>query len=179
MAQPSFFTVLDSYPIETIHPRRAGRSPNQLGRKSKDKGRWSVGLKLCWIVNDTGAVVNFGWSSMNAPDQIFHGLAQRLEGQSVVLADWGFRSKTGVPDNLKLCKKGTWNERMQVETALSMVTRVLNLKHMEHRVSHYVTAHLAYALTVYNLLLEFSRELLGWVDCPEKRFRMSIAHFSL
>ena len=150
LAQPSFFTVMDSYPIETIRPCRAGRSPNQLGCKSKDKGRWSVGLKLCWMVNDTGAVVNFGWSTMNTPDQLFHGMAQKLQGKSVVLADWGFRSKEGVPDNLKLCKKGTWNERMQVETALSMVTRVLTLKHLEHRVSKYVTAHLAYAVTVYN-----------------------------
>ena len=39
LAQPSFFTVIDSYPIETIRPCREGRSPNQLGRKSKDKGR--------------------------------------------------------------------------------------------------------------------------------------------
>ena len=128
---------------------------------------------------------------MNAPDQIFHGLAQKLEGKTVVLADWGFRSEDGVPDNFKLCKKGTWNERMQadrparcrfvqdVETALSMVMRVLNLKYMEHRVSKYMTAHLAYAVTVYNLLLEFPRELLGWEDSPEKCFRMSIAQLSL
>ena len=35
--------VVDSYPIELIFPIRAGRSQQQFGAKSKDKGRWSVG----------------------------------------------------------------------------------------------------------------------------------------
>ena len=33
-------------------------------------------------------------------------------------------AKAAIPANLKLCQKGTWNERMRVETALSMVTVV-------------------------------------------------------
>src|SRR5579864_3805900 len=39
LAQPSTLNVVDSYPIELIFPIRAGRSKQQLGTKSKDKGR--------------------------------------------------------------------------------------------------------------------------------------------
>src|SRR5579875_2075401 len=38
LADPTFFTVIDSYPVELIFPIRAGRSPAQVGRKCKDKG---------------------------------------------------------------------------------------------------------------------------------------------
>lgn len=177
LADSSTFTVMDSDPIERIHPRRQGRSRTQLGKKSKDKGRWSVGIKRCWQLNNAGGVVNFGWSTMNAPDKLFNGLAQRLSGKSIVLTDLGFRAQEGVPENLKLCKKGTWNERMQVETALSMVTRVMNLKRLDHRRNSSLTAHLAYAVTVFNLLLDCSRPLFHWKG--HDALHMSIAHFSL
>jgi hypothetical protein len=39
LAAPSFFTVIDSYPIELLFPIRQGRSPQQVGKKGKDKGR--------------------------------------------------------------------------------------------------------------------------------------------
>jgi hypothetical protein len=44
MADPTFFTVMDSYPIELIFPIREGRSPLQIGKKGQDKGRCSVGI---------------------------------------------------------------------------------------------------------------------------------------
>lgn len=59
---------------------------------------------------------------MNVHDQHFHPVIERVNGQNIVLADYGFRCVEGIPDNCKLCAKGTWNERMCVETALSMVT---------------------------------------------------------
>lgn len=179
LGDPSFFVVMDSYPIELLHPRRAGRAKYSLAKKSKDKGRWSVGIKWCCVLNDFGEVVNFGWMPMNRHDQVFYPLASALRGQAVVLADWGYRSadKTNVPDNLKLCKKGSWNERMQVETALSLLTRVMNLKRMDHRREAYLTAHLAYVAAVFNVLLAWSRELFGWVG--EDAFKMHLATFSL
>jgi len=39
LAKPGFFTVIDSYPIELLFPIRQGRSPQQVGKKGKDKGR--------------------------------------------------------------------------------------------------------------------------------------------
>lgn len=68
LAQPSFFTVVDSYPIELLFPIRQGRNPQQLGKKSKDKGRWSVGIKLCWLLNNQRQVVAWDWDTMNVHD---------------------------------------------------------------------------------------------------------------
>ncbi|AZI45092.1 hypothetical protein EHF33_19635 (plasmid) [Deinococcus psychrotolerans] len=116
---------------------------------------------------------------MNRHDQVFYPLVKAVGEQAIVLADWGYRSaeKTLVPANLKLCKKGTWNERMQVETAFSLLTRVVNLKRMDHRREAYLTAHLAYVAAVFNVLLAWSREWFGWVS--EDVFKMHLATFSL
>jgi len=38
MAKPTFFTVIDTYPIELIFLIRAGRTKQQIGKKNKDKG---------------------------------------------------------------------------------------------------------------------------------------------
>lgn len=179
LGEPSFFTVLDSYPIELIHPCRQGRAKTSLAKKSKDKGRWSVGIKWCVAINDQSEIVNFGWTTMNCHDQVFFPLITAFNEKTIVLADWGFRSadKTSIPSCLKLCKKGTWNERMQVETAFSVLTRIMNLKHMDHRREAYLTAHLAYVAGVCNLLLTWSRELFNWKG-PDA-FRMHLATFSL
>ena len=65
LAEPSFFTVIDSYPIELLFPIRQGRSTKQVGKKGRDKGRWSVGLKRCWLLNDMGKVVTWDYDTMN------------------------------------------------------------------------------------------------------------------
>lgn len=79
LAAPSFFTVIDSYPIELLFPIRQGRSPQQVGKKGKDKGRWSVGIKLCWLLNDSGQVVAWDWATMHVHDQHFHWLGKGHE----------------------------------------------------------------------------------------------------
>lgn len=175
LAEPSFFTVLDSYPVELLFPIREGRSSKQIGKKGRDKGRWSVGIKLCWLLNDVGKVVAWDWATINVYDKHFHPLIRPLEGQTIVLADLGFRDQNGVPDNLKLCPKGTWNERMVVETALSMVTVVCSLKKLHHRVCSYLKAHLAFVAVMFNVLLELFHQLHPQAD----PFQMSIAEFSL
>ena len=93
LAEPSFFTVIDSYPIELIFPVRAGRSPKQVGKKGRDKGRWSVGLKLCWLLNEAGHVVAWDVDTMNVHDQHFLPLLAPFDGQTIVLADSGFRNR--------------------------------------------------------------------------------------
>ena len=175
LAQPSFFTVIDSYPIELLFPIRQGRSPQQVGKKGKDKGRWSVGVKLCWLLNDHGQVVAWDWATMNTHDQHFHHVIEPLREVSIVLADVGFRSAAGIPDNLKLCPKGTWNERMCVETALSMVTVVCGLKHMHHRLRPYIQSRLASVVAMFNVLLSLFHQIHPDAD----PFQMSIAEFSL
>ena len=46
MAEPTFFTAVDTYPIELIFPIREGRSQQQVGKKGRDKGRWSIGIRF-------------------------------------------------------------------------------------------------------------------------------------
>ena len=65
---------------------------------------------------------------MNVKDKHFNPLVDPFIGKTIVLADYGFRDKDGVPENMKICKKGTWNERMCVETALSLVTVICRLE---------------------------------------------------
>ena len=44
LESPTFFTVGDSFPIELIFPIREGHSKKQVGKKNKDKGRWSISI---------------------------------------------------------------------------------------------------------------------------------------
>ena len=50
--------------------------------------------------------------------------------------------------------------RMIVETVLSMMTRIFDLKRMHHRLPETLRMHLAYALTLFNLLVI----LVNWSD---------------
>jgi hypothetical protein len=172
---PSFFTVADSFPIELIFPIREGRSAKQLGKKNKDKGRWSIGIKLGWILNSLGRVIGWQWLPMNAHDQDFNAEIEKWGGQTVTLTDLGFRCKDALPDNIKLCEKGTWNERMMVETVFSMLTVVCGMKKIFHRVSQYIEARLAYTAAMFNVLLALYHEL----HPDEPPHKMSIAEFSL
>ena len=175
LESPSFFTVGDSFPIELLFPIREGRSKKQIGKKNKDKGRWSIGIKLCWVLNNLGRVIGWQWRPMNAHDQEFNAEIEQWEGETITLTDLGFRCKDGVPDNIKLCEKGTWNERMIVETAFSMLTVVCDMKKIFHRVSEYIEARLAYTAAMFNVLLALYHELHP--DVPAHK--MSIAEFSL
>jgi hypothetical protein len=175
MEQPSVLNVVDSFPIELIFPIRAGRSVQQFGTKSRDKGRWSVGVKLCWILNRCGRVCGWIWDKMNYADNKFLDFFEEYDTQAVILADWGFRCADGVPDNVKLCKKGTWNNRMVVETSFSLLTVVCNAKKIHHRLEPYIEARLAYTVAMFNILLKLFHAL----HPAESDFKMSIAEFSL
>jgi len=45
LASVSTMSIVDTYGIELIYPRREGRSPRQLGRKGVSNGRWIIGVK--------------------------------------------------------------------------------------------------------------------------------------
>jgi hypothetical protein len=175
LSNPTFFTVIDSYPIELLFPIREGRSEQQVGKKGRDKGRWSIGIKFCLLLNDVCRVVNWDWATMNVNDKHFHPVVEPFIGETITLADFGFRDKDGVPENMKICKKGTWNERMCVETVFSMLTMVCDLKRIRHRLSAYLQMRLAYVVAMFNILLD-----LFHLRHPEAGpFKMSIAEFSL
>src|SRR5687767_11367038 len=71
MEQTSLLNVVDSFPIELLFPIHEGRSKQQYGGKNKDKGRWSVGIKVCWILNTFGQVCGWIWDKMNYSDNEF------------------------------------------------------------------------------------------------------------
>ena len=175
MAQPSVLNVVDSYPIELIFPIREGRSKHQCGKKAKDKGRWTVGVKFCWVLNTTGQVCAWIWDSLNYPDNGFLDFFETYDGEAIFMADWGFRRAEGVPANVKLCKKGTWNERMLIETSFSLLTVICNAKKIFHRTEPYIEAHFAYTAALFNVC----QRLFHLLHPEASPFKMSIAEFSL
>src|SRR5215831_11100763 len=102
-------------------------------------------------------------------------MMERHQDETIILADWGFRRVEGVPGNGKRCPKGTWNERMLVETALSRVSVVCGLKHLHHRAARYIQARLAAVGVMFNVLLALFHSLHPDAD----RWQISIAEFSL
>jgi hypothetical protein len=136
-----------------IHPIREGRSPRQIGKKGKSNWRWIVGMKLCWLINGRGQVVAWDWDTANVHDQVFLPMVEALADKSIVLADTGFNRAEGIPPNLKLCPRGDWNDRMLVETLLSLVTMVCSLKKVFHRTRHHFQTRLADVAAMFNSLL--------------------------
>jgi hypothetical protein len=175
LAQPSAFTVMDSYPIELLFPVREGRSQQQIGKKGRDKGRWIIGGRL-WVMLDTyGRIIEWHFLTLDHADKHFNRFATPFAGQTVTLTDLGFRDAQGAPDHLKFCQKGTWNERMVVETVFSMLTVVCNLKKLFHRTFTHLFAHLSCVAAMFNVLYTLFHQL----HPDASPFNMSIAEFSL
>ncbi len=51
----------------------------------------------------------------------------------IVLSDTAFHAAEGDPSDLKLCPRGEWQDRLLVESVLSMLTLVCHLKKVMHR----------------------------------------------
>jgi hypothetical protein len=159
LANPTLFTVIDSYGVELLHPAREGRRQQPLGKKGKSNRRWIVGAKLCWLVNAHGYVVAWDWDTANVHDPRFRPLAHQFEGETITLCDRGFVKAKEAARNLKVCAVKTWSERMLMETVFSLLTRIFHLKHRFHRTTHHRTAHFAYAAATFNLLIHWSGSL--------------------
>lgn len=95
--------------------------------------------------------------------------------QTITLTDLGFRDVAGVPDHLKFCHKGTWNERMVVETVFSMLTVVCHLKKVFHRTLTHLFARLSCVAAMFNVLYNLFHRL----HPVSRPFKLSIAEFSL
>src|SRR3989442_3967199 len=76
LAAPTVLGVIDTYGIELIHPMRAGRSPQQIGRKGLSNHRWIVGGKLCLGLNQLGFVVAWPGAPANVAERTFAWLNQ-------------------------------------------------------------------------------------------------------
>ena len=151
--EPSLLCVIDSYGVELIHPVRCGRNPTGWAEAGISNHRWIVGGKLCLALNRLGQIIGWAWATANAHDTWFHPLVEAFKDRCVLLADTGFHAAAGDPPNLKICQRGQWNDRMVVETALSMTTVVSHTKKMRHQAMDHFQSHLAMLVAAFNLLI--------------------------
>jgi hypothetical protein len=175
LAAPTVLGVIDTYGIELIHPMREGRSPQQIGRKGLSNHRWIVGGKLCLLLNQYGLVVAWACDTANVADNTFQGLIRQFEERMIVLSDTAFHAAEGDPTNLKLCPRGEWQDRMLVETVLSMLTLVCHLKQVMHRGWAYFQARLAFTMAAFNVLVQWH----GLQPNASGFVPLSLAEFSL
>ena len=115
-----------------------------------------------------GEVVRIGCCSANCHDTQFQCIIESFEEKMIVLADNGFHAKDGDPQNLKLCPKGQWNERMLIETVFSACEGPLNMKKMDYRLKNSLRARLQYTAAALNLCM-------NWMGTVQLHF----AHFKL
>lgn len=178
-AELTCFSILDSFGIEMIHPRREGRSPRQFGKKGLSNGRWIVGAKFCALVNQFGQISDWDYESANVCDNTFKEVMVTAHQQeSGVYSDGGFRrskKRGGNPANLVICERGQHNQRMLVETVFSLLTNVLHMKKLFQRAQDYLEARLGFAVAIYNLLVTWN----GIETDDAGRTKLSIAEFAL
>ncbi len=175
LASPTVLGVIDTYGIELIHPMREGHSPQQVGRKGLSNHRWIVGGKRCLLLNQYGVVVGWACATANVADNTFQWLIRQVDGRMIVLSDTACHAAEGDPANLKLCQRGEWQDRLLVETVLSMLTLVCHFKRVMPRVWEYFQARLAFTMAAFNVLVQwqgFRPNASGFVP-------LSIAEFSL
>jgi hypothetical protein len=175
LAAPTVLGVIDTYGIELIHPMREGRSPQQIGRKGLSNHRWIVGGKLCLLLNHWGLIVAWTCATANVADNTFQWLIRQFEEQMIGLSDTAFHAAEGDPRNLKLCLRGEWEDRMLVETVLSMLTVVLHFKKVMHRGWASFQARLAFTMAAFNVLVQWH----GLLPNASGFVPLSIADFSL
>lgn len=155
LAEPTILGVADSYGIELLHPRREGRTAEQLGTKGLSNKRWIVGAKFYFIANQFGRIVDWDLDQAHVHDKRFLSLIAKYEDRMVVFTDEGSISKDFKPANLRPCSKGVWNDRMGVETITSMMTLVAHTKKMMERKAAPLIARVAYLVAIFNLLLDW------------------------
>ena len=93
----------------------------------------------------------------------------------IVLSDTALHAAEGDPANLKLCQRGEWNDRILVETVLSMLTIVCHFKKVMHRAWASFQARLALTMAAFNVLVQWH----GLEPYASGFVPLSIAEFSL
>lgn len=177
LAEPTVFGVIDSYGIELCHPIRENHQPRRkrIGRKGFASWKWIVGGKFCLLTNKFGLITSWSVKTANVSDQEFLPLVEAVRGKMIVLADTGFRRKIEPPENLKICRRGTWNDRMLIETVFSLLSQVCKLKHLRQRVWAYFEMRLAFTVALFNLLQQWN----GLNFDENGVSHLSLAEFSL
>ena len=95
------------------------------GAQRPSNHRLIAGAKWFVLLNQEGLIVRVSCSAANSHDTIFHPFIQGLEHQMIVLCDQSFHATQGDSQNLKICRRGQWNERMLIETLFSLCVLVV------------------------------------------------------
>lgn len=171
LADPTLFTVLDSLGVEFIHPYREGRSTQTtaIAKKGVSNHRWVVGRKLAVLLNGRLEVVRTHDATGNVHDTRFNDQFRDLD--AIVLTDHGFKQRVGTPSNYKVCRRGSWGDRIWIETLFSLWTRICGFKRVFHRTVAGFEARVGYLTTLTNLVVNLN-ERLGFP-------RLSLAQWSL
>jgi hypothetical protein len=177
LAKATVLGVADSFGIELCHPIRERRQPQRkrFAKKGLSNWRWIVGGKLCIVANKLGLITAYKAATANVSDVQFHPLIEQFDGQMIVYVDKGFRAQKRNPENMKVCQRGTCNERMLIETVFSLLTQVCNLKRLRQRVFEYFEMRLAFTVALFNILQQWN----GLEFDEQGVFHLSMAKFSL
>ena len=65
----------------------------------------------------------------------------------------GFAKADWSDSNLRVCRRGEWNDRMLIESILSMLT--VDLKKVRHRCWTYFKTRLGFTMALFNLLVQW------------------------
>ena len=126
---------------------------------------WSIGLIVDW--DCATANVYDGSRSQHIVDNV--------TDQMGVFADEGFTKVDWHPVNLRICSRGQWNDRMLIETILSMLTGGCHLKKVTHRCWAYFKTRLAFTMALFNLLVQWD----GLPSDNDGFVPLSMAQFTL
>jgi hypothetical protein len=72
----------------------------------------------------------------------------------MVLGNTSFHAAAWDPANLPRCQRGEWQDRLLVETVLSMLPLVSHFKKAMHRVWGYFHARLVFTMAAFNVLVQ-------------------------
>jgi hypothetical protein len=114
-------------------------------------------------------------ATTHVADNPFPWRMRQCAEQRIVLSDTALHAAAGDPANLNLCQRGEGEDRLLVETVLSMLTVVCHCKKVMHRVWAYFYARLAFTMAAFNVLVQwhgFQPNASGFVP-------LSMAEFSL
>jgi hypothetical protein len=152
LAGPTMLGCIDSYGVEFIHPNRERQKRPRIAKKGLSNKRWIVGGKACVELNNLGQVIDFDTAPANTHDSAFLELPKRIDTTTIVLGDGHFHDKDGLSKNVKVCKRGHWNDRMVIETVFSMMTRAWGVKKRDTRSWGAFEVFWAYAAAAFNIL---------------------------
>ena len=175
LAAPTVLGGIDTSGIALLHPRRAGRSPQQRGRPGLSYHRWLVGGTRCRLLTQWGLVGGWAGATAHVADTPLQWRVRQCEDQMIVLSETACHAAEGDPSPLTLCPRGAWEDRLLVETVLSMLTLVCHLKEVMHRGWAYCQARLAFTMAAFNVLVRwhgFQPNASGFVPLSNAEFSL-------